>query len=150
MEREGEKHQSRSFAPIWGSAYNPGMCPDQESNLRPLALQDDVQPTKLTRSRLTLHLLRHVRRAEGSLSIIANHLPSLFFFFSPGHSALSCIMTSSYFERLKEDFFTSNYSTREKEFLNCRFRGKFTEQWAHLSFLISFFSPNATSFVKPS
>ena len=28
--------------PNWGSAYNPGMCPDW----RPFALQDDAQPTE--------------------------------------------------------------------------------------------------------
>ena len=46
-EREKEKHRCcLSHAPNQGPARNLGMCPDWESNRRPLASQDDAEPTK--------------------------------------------------------------------------------------------------------
>ena len=48
-EREGEKHQCvvASHAPPTGDlAYNPGMCPDWESNLRPFGSQASTQSTE--------------------------------------------------------------------------------------------------------
>ena len=47
--REGEKHQRvvASRAPPTGDlACNPGMCPDQVSNLRPLGSQAGAQSTE--------------------------------------------------------------------------------------------------------
>ena len=48
-EREGEKHQcvAASHAPSTGDlAHNPGLCHDQERNLRPIGLQAGAQPTE--------------------------------------------------------------------------------------------------------
>ena len=44
-----EKHQSVAprTMPNWDRTHNPSMCPDQESNQWPLALQDDTQPAEL-------------------------------------------------------------------------------------------------------
>ena len=49
-EREGEKHQcvAASHAPRIGDlAYNPGMCPDWESNQQPFGSQTGTQSTEL-------------------------------------------------------------------------------------------------------
>ena len=48
-EKEGEKHQCvvASHAPPTGDrAHNPGVCPDWESNWRPLGLQAGTQSTE--------------------------------------------------------------------------------------------------------
>ena len=42
--------------PTGNGTCNPGMCPDWESNQRPLALQDDAQPTEPCQSGLFLIL----------------------------------------------------------------------------------------------
>ena len=47
-------------------AYNPGMCPDWESNQRPLALQDDAQPTEQCQSGLFLILTGNCEVTEQS------------------------------------------------------------------------------------
>ena len=51
--REGEKHQCvvASHAPPTGDlAWNPGMCPDWESNWGPFGLQASTQSTELHQS----------------------------------------------------------------------------------------------------
>ena len=48
-EREGEKHQCvvvSYMPPTRDLAYNPGMCPDWESNLQPSGLQASTQSTE--------------------------------------------------------------------------------------------------------
>ena len=48
-EREGEKHQCvvASRVPCTGDlAYNPGMCPNWESNWQPFGLQNGAQSTE--------------------------------------------------------------------------------------------------------
>ena len=48
-EREGEKHPYvvAFHAPLTGDlAYNPGLCPDWESNWQPFGLQAHVQSTE--------------------------------------------------------------------------------------------------------
>ena len=49
-EREMEKHHSviaSHTAPTGDLAYNPGMCPDWESNKQPFGSQADAQFTEL-------------------------------------------------------------------------------------------------------
>ena len=47
-EREGEKHLpvASHTSPTRDLAWNPGMCPDQESNWWPFTLQNNAQPTE--------------------------------------------------------------------------------------------------------
>ena len=48
-EREGEKHQcvvASHTPPTGGLVRNPGMCPDWESNQRPLVAQAGTQSTE--------------------------------------------------------------------------------------------------------
>ena len=48
-EREGEKHQyvvASHVPPTGDLAHNPGMRPDQESNLQPFSLQAHTQSTE--------------------------------------------------------------------------------------------------------
>ena len=50
-EREGEKHQcvvASHLASTGDLAYNPGMCPDQQSNWRPFGLQLVLNPLSYT------------------------------------------------------------------------------------------------------
>ena len=49
-EREGEKHQrvvASCVPPTGDLAFNPGMCPDWETNLQPFGLQVGTQITEL-------------------------------------------------------------------------------------------------------
>ena len=60
-EREGEKPQCvvASHTPPTGDpAYNPGMCPDWESNRRPFSSQAGVQSTELHQPGLRSCLLK--------------------------------------------------------------------------------------------
>ena len=53
--REGEREREKD---TWiPHTHNPGMCPDQESNQQPFALQDDAQPTEPHRSK-PIHPIR--------------------------------------------------------------------------------------------
>ena len=58
-EREREKSVA-PYAPDWNRTLNQGMCPDQESNLQPLAVWDDT-PNKWATQQgldpLSTHLL---------------------------------------------------------------------------------------------
>ena len=66
-EREGKTNvqgKDRSVAlhtpPHGDLASNPGMCPDQESNLRPFTLQNDVQPTEPHQSGQEVYYLQNI------------------------------------------------------------------------------------------
>ena len=59
-ERKGKKHQCGvvSYSPATGHlAYNPGMCPDWESNRQSFGLQAGTQSTESHQSGLTLQIL---------------------------------------------------------------------------------------------
>ena len=59
-EREGEKYQcvvDSHVAPTWDLAYNPGMCPDWESNWQPFGLQPMLNPLSHTSQGHVLYYL---------------------------------------------------------------------------------------------
>ena len=79
-EREGEKHQCvvASWAPPTGAlACNPGMCPDWESNWRPLGSQASAQTTEPHQSGLYTYILDNI------YTFTHIHIKHKFFFTAP-------------------------------------------------------------------
>ena len=71
-EREGEKHQcvvSSCMPPTGDSAFNPGTCPDWESNWQPFVSQACAQSTELHYPRSMFLFLIDFRERKGERNI---------------------------------------------------------------------------------